>query len=200
MDDRVTFEEEVGRALDDLYTGALLLTRDRDGAESLVIETVADAFQARSRAPGGDGFLKWIVRRMVRRQLELSDGEASAPRAEGEKPGHDRRPTPDALEALLRRLGALEAEDPDGLGRLIRFELQKLPLLDRAAVWLVTVLGFTYAETASVLRIDSSGVREHVFRGRRELQLRLGRALRDRTTDNQSSLGRLGGSAGQGGR
>lgn len=198
MDDRVTFEEGVGRALDDLYAGARLLTRDRGGAESLVIETVTGAFRARSRAPDADRFTKWIVGRMVRLHLELSEGDEVPPRDDGGGRGGDRERTPDALEGLLRRLGALEAEDPDGLARLIRSELQELPLVDRAAVWLVTVLGFTYAEAASALGVGLSEVREHLFRGRDALQLRLGHALRTSRPGDSAGRSRLGGSAGRG--
>lgn len=199
MDDRVAFEEKIGRALDDLYTGALLLTRDADRAESLVVETVAEAFRARRREPDSDSFRNRIVSRMVHRHLDRSDEDVSV-RGADEAQRHDDRPALDALQALLHRLDTLEAEDPEGLARLIRVELQELPLLDRAAVWLVTVLGFTYAEAASALHVDSSHIRRCVFRGRYALQLRLGRALGGPTRGESSSGGRLGRSTNQGGR
>lgn len=182
MDDRVTFEEKVGGALDALFTGALVLTRDPARAEALVVGVVAEAFQSRARGSGE--FRHWIVGRMVSRYVEHASERATPDRApEAGRDEEGGRSVAEGagldLENLVVELESLETRDPDRLASLIRAGLRGLPLLERAAVWLVTVMGFSYEEAGSVLGIDRSDVRGRVLRGRHELQLRLAPALHE---------------------
>ncbi|MGH7539898.1 MAG: RNA polymerase sigma factor [Gemmatimonadota bacterium] len=206
MDDRVAFEEKVGSALDALHTGARLLTRDPGRAEALVVGAVTEAF--RSRSPGEEsGFKTWIVGRMVRRYIEhagedtaVSDDrlrDSALDEDAGEAAPEEMSPE---LEALVNRLESLEARDPDGLGRLIRSTLERLALLERAAVWLVTVIGFTYAEAGSALNVGVADVRALVLRGRRHLQRQLALELRESRSNDASAPGWLGGSTRRPGR
>lgn len=189
-----TFEERIGDSLDALFDGAELLTRESLRAEKLVLSVVVEAARSHPRGPGeAVDFRKWILGRMVRQYVEYAEGdvlgEAEEDRASGEGSASvapEEVPEGEAgsaVESLLTNLSTLDRSAPDRLGVLIRSAMRELRLYDRAALWLVNVMDFSYAEAARSLGIGPAALRRTLRRARKELQLRLAGAL-------QAELGR----------
>ncbi len=188
-----TFEERVSRSLNALSDGARLLTGNPDRADSLVVSVVVDASRVYARSEVDGDFGKWIVGRMVKQYLDYLDGTGGWPEDEPVR-------SPDALErfthssesdvdAMLRGMSALEAGDSDRLGHLIRSAMGQLGLLERTVLWLVNVMGFSYAETSAVVGLNPIELRDTLLRARRELQARLAIALQREVSADDSKLG-----------
>lgn len=187
MEERETFEERVGPALDALFDGALLLVEDRPRAEDLVVAAVLDASRRYRAVNPPRDFRKWIVGGLVRWYLERDDRAAEdavvAPGGGGAPVGTDppEEGAPGAVGALgtlAADLAVLEREDPARLGRLVRGSLRKLPARRRLAVWLVDVMEFSYAEASRAMGSGADDFRETLYRARRDLQPLLGPAVR----------------------
>lgn len=193
MNDSETFEEKVSGSLNALSDGAHLLTGDADGAEALVVNVVVEASRVHGRSEIEGDFGKWIIGRMVKRYLGYVE-EA------GDRPAVEPVRAPDAWErslsrsesdvdALLRGMNALEAGDSDRLGHLIRVAMRQLGLRERAALWLVNVIGFGYTDAAAALELSPIELRDTLLRARRELQARLALALQRELNDSSLESG-----------
>lgn len=197
MTGRETFEDKVGAALDALYDGADLLTGEARRAESLVLSVVVEAARAYPASGATRDFRQWILSRLVRHYLDYANsaGHAEA-RAVSEGPVGEEGGIGDSAEraGLVEELTRLDEAAPDRLRDLIRRSMRRLPLRERSALWLVNVMDFGYGETARALGVSPSEVRDLLYRARRDLQVRLALALRER--DRGSSPAE----AGEGGR
>ncbi|MFQ5690518.1 MAG: RNA polymerase sigma factor [Gemmatimonadota bacterium] len=197
-----TFEEKVSQALDALFDGATLLAGDERRAEELVVSIVVHASRRWSAVGDAEagGFLKWIVGRLVRQYLEYAEERDKGRDGDGEATRHERpgfeavAPVERAglgeatVDGLLPRLEALEDSSPDELGRLIRRCMRELPGEERAAMWLVDVMEFSYAEAARALKVDRRNLRERLFRARRELQARVAIGLQREMYGSEGDL------------
>ena len=195
--DATTFEEKLSGELDALYDGALLLAPHAERAEAFVVDVVRSA--AGRPSPEAPAFRPWILRRLVRHVLdeleEVPPEESPAPPAAGE--GIE----VSELDHLLRDLARLEAAEGARLGDLLRACMRELPLRDRAALWLVTVMGLDYGEAGAALRTGREEVRDRLYRARRELQGRVALALREVSESGSGPGSRLDhGRAADGGR
>lgn len=181
MRDRETFEEKVSEALDALYDGADLLTGEPARAEALVIGVVVEAARAAHPPPlEPEDFRTWILGRLVRHYLDYIDASGDAePRPAASVPDPAAAPAREETGALVEGLNRLDASAPGRLGELIRGAMGELPVRERAAMWLVDVMEFGYADAARSLGIRLRVLRETLYRARRDLQLRLGAALRE---------------------
>lgn len=186
----------MGRALDALLDGALLLVGEPEKAEALVLTVVSEAARRPEAPEEDDDFRRWICGRLVRQYLTYArDAHGKVePSVFG---GPDRvRPSGEdapsgmislvpfdetAMDDLLGRLDALDRGAPDRLGELIRHEMLGLPLATRATLWLVDVLGASWAEAARALEVPLASLRARLYAGRREMQARLAVALRRET-------------------
>ena len=183
MEARETYEEKVSKALDVLYDGALLLTAQVDRAESLVVSVVTGGVGGDHRALDADGFRKWIVARLVRQYIEYVDmtiersGDPEPEASELDLPPGAGAPGRTGLDELIANFEHLDASSAERLGYHIREQLGELDIDPRAAIWLVSVMCFTYAEAAAALGLRRVELREALFRGRKELQVRLAIAL-----------------------
>ncbi|MFQ5746923.1 MAG: sigma factor-like helix-turn-helix DNA-binding protein [Gemmatimonadota bacterium] len=162
-----TYEERIGDAVDALYDGALLLTGSRERAEALVLDVVVEGARAYQGGVRPTNMEKWIVARLFRQAIEY----------ERENGGPDDATV--AVEAADAVLPDLTGQDPSRLDRIFRAALLELPLLRRAAVWLVGAMGFSYAEGAGALGIERGEFQALLYRARSEMQARLAVALRD---------------------
>ncbi|MFQ5679627.1 MAG: RNA polymerase sigma factor [Gemmatimonadota bacterium] len=189
-----TFEERVSGSLDALFDGATLLVGQPDRAEALVVSVVVEAARTYPR-PEGEGFRKWILGRLIRhyvRYVEAAhDGEERKARqaGSGSEPVANRDTT---LDALLLSLAELDRAGPEQLGEIVRGCMGELPVRERAALWLVNVMQFSYAEAARVLGMRLGLLRETLYRARKDLQGRLAVALQRELSDP----GRLGRASG----
>ena len=137
-----TFEELTGEGLDTLYQGALFLTGGhRQDAEHLLIDALTLAYR-QSRGEEGPVAVRWLEARLVRTFLAGASGSDPA--------------VPPASGAV-----ALDPSVLDGIGPEAMFlAAGTLPPRPRAALWLVLVQRWPYADAADALAITTERLRE----------------------------------------
>jgi DNA-directed RNA polymerase specialized sigma24 family protein len=193
MTPQATFEELVTRELDVLYDGAQLLTGEDARAEALVLSVVVDASRRYERGVDGFTFRKWIVSQLVQRYLDhlFEIGELPDPAAQSPIGDRAESPVPDEAQMshLLNNLASLDDAAPDELGTVVRRAMEALPVHLRAALWLVDMLEFTYAEAANTADLTLRELQDWLYRARRELQARLVLSLRDGACGRRSATG-----------
>lgn len=135
-----TFEELATPELDALYQGALFLSGgEAPAAEYLVVEAVTLAFREHASNDRVEDVQRWFEARLVRALL----------RAMQEDPIEAPRP-----EVIVRGVDPAAFE---GLGsRQLHEAAATIPVLARAALWLVLFRRWSYADAAHVLAVDES--------------------------------------------
>ena len=130
-----TFEEMASRELDSLYQGALFLSGgDARFAERLLVDTMTNSFREHGKGLVEDSIATWMEAQLVRHFL---DGVDAGPR-------------------LLRNTsetavgGAFEGLEADTLFA----SAASLPFWPRAAVWLVLLRRWSYADACDALDVD----------------------------------------------
>ncbi len=174
------FEKEIRRLANRLYGVALRLTRNPVDAEDLVAETVVKAWSHFDELRDSSGFGKWIVRiltntfistwrhRRWQHEVALEDEAAD----DEDESGEDRF----SLFEKLHQPFLLWWGTPEHalLNKLLREDLEKaidsLPDEFRLVVVLVDVEGYSYTETAELLRVPVGTVRSRLNRARGQLQ------------------------------
>ncbi len=144
------------------------LVRESDGADDLVQDSLERAFARIANWQTGDSPRRWLftimhnifidqIRKDQRRGevVPLTDQEAGLAKVKAEQ--HDKLVARDVIDALQRI-------DPDR----------------RAALTLVAVEGFSYAEAAEILRVPAGTVMSRIARGRNELREALNEGTRNR--------------------
>jgi DNA-directed RNA polymerase specialized sigma24 family protein len=165
------FEELTGEGLDTLYQGALFLTGGhREDAEHLLVEALTLAYR-QSRGEEDPIALRWLEARLVRAFLgRASDSDTVAPPASGAA-GLD--------SSVLEEIG------PEAMF----LAAGTLPPMSRAALWLVLVQRWSYADAADAVDITTERLRD-LLRYRDALLEALLRA--PRRSDRADSSSRAG--------
>jgi RNA polymerase sigma-70 factor, ECF subfamily len=174
------FHRDAIPLMDQLYRGALRLTRDRQDAEDLVQETMLRAYAGFRSFRDGTNLKAWLYRIMnntwinnhrkqQRRPIEFSvDDITEARQAEYAARG------PTSLRSA--ELEALESL-PDAE---IKAALLTLREESRMVVYYADVEGFRYTEIADIMNTPVGTVMSRLHRGRRQLRTRLVALARER--------------------
>ncbi len=174
----VVFEDAALACLDHLARFARSLTRSPSDADDLVQSTYLRAFRSRHTFQAGADMRRWlftICKHVFLRDVERGARDVLADAAD---------PTDDTLEAVRahnRLAGSGEAAlfDRLDLGPAIVTALATLAPPLRAAVVLVDLEGYDYADAADVMQVPIGTVRSRLFRARRALQEQLVQYGRD---------------------
>jgi DNA-directed RNA polymerase specialized sigma24 family protein len=137
-----TFEELTGEGLDTLYQGALFLTGGhREDAEHLLVEALTLAYR-KSRGAEDPVAARWLEARLIRAFLAGASG-------------------PDTVAPSASGAAGLDSSVLEGIGPEAMFlAAGTLPPMSRAALWLVLVQRWSYADAADALDITTERLRE----------------------------------------
>lgn len=160
-----TFEELATREIDGLYQGALFLTAgNEEQAEELLLDTLGRSFNRFHTTPRVEDIARWLEGRLVSTFMETHprDARATGPAA------------PSGMAAGATDVFA--GLDASGL----HMAAASVPWVARAALWLVLLRRWNYADTSDVMGVDERVLKD---------------LLRYRHTLMGAILGRPGGKA-----
>ena len=190
MADRQTFTAEAPQYAQQLFAGAVRMTRNRADAEDLVQETYLKAWRAYDSFEEGTNLRAWLFRIMTNTYINRYNAA-------------QRRPTETDLDEveelfLYRRLGSIDqsrmnASAEDQMMELftddeVRGAIEELPDNFRLPLILSDVEGFAYKEIAEMLDIPIGTVMSRLHRGRKLMQKRLYEFARERGLVNEALL------------
>jgi RNA polymerase sigma-70 factor, ECF subfamily len=174
------FEREALQYLDQLYAGALRMTRNPADAEDIVQETYAKAYASFHQFTPGTNLKAWLYRiltntyinsyRKKQREPQLSDGENVEDWQLARAESHTSSGLKSAETVALENL-----PDSD-----VKEALQQLAPDFRLAVYLADVEGFSYKEIAEIMGTPIGTVMSRLNRGRTQLRNLLADYARER--------------------
>lgn len=173
------FSKEALPLLDQLYAGALRLTRKPADAEDLVQETYMQAFRKFNQYQPGTNLKAWMYRIMTntfinqyrlktRRPQEQGSGEITD-HAQVAQSLHHGEGMPSAETTALERLP----------NETIQAAFEKLSDENRSVVYLADVEQFSYKEISQILGIPLGTVMSRLHRGRSQLREELSEYARE---------------------
>jgi RNA polymerase sigma-70 factor, ECF subfamily len=164
------FQRDALPLLDQLFSGALRLTRSRADAEDLVQETMLRAYIGFGSFRAGTNLKAWLYRILHNTWINSYRK-------------HQRRPVEVAVDYLNERQSAryaasaatgLRSAEVEVLEALpdyqIQAALQSLPEEFRMAIYYADVEGFAYAQIADIMGIPKGTVMSRLHRGRTRLR------------------------------
>ena len=174
------FEQQALPLLDQLYGGALRVTRNPADAEDLVQETYIKAFQAFDSFTQGTNLKAWMYRIMT--NLYITNYRKA-----------QRRPTQTSAEEITDyQLLSSASHESQGLESAEVEALKKLPTSEisealnalsedyRMVVYYADVEGLAYKEIAEIMGVPLGTVMSRLHRGRKKLRDALKDVARER--------------------
>ena len=177
---RQRFETDAMQYLDQLYAGAMRMTRNPADAEDLVQETYTKAYSSFHQFTPGTNLKAWLYRILTNTYINTYRKRQRQPQQS------------DGAEVEDWQLARAESHTSTGLKSAEMVALEHLPDSDvknalselapdfRLAVYLADVEGFSYKEIASIMETPIGTVMSRLNRGRKQLRGLLGDYARDR--------------------
>lgn len=171
--DRAFFTSEIERLMGSLYGTALRLTRNRADAEDLVSETVTKAWPAFGKLADRQCFHKWLLRILT--NTFISNRRHFKPDTCVGVDTNDENACFSLFEKMHQPF-LLWWSNPEQelINKLLHEDIEaaidKLPADFRAALILIEINSFSYAEAADTLGVPIGTVRSRLSRARSMLQ------------------------------
>ncbi|MEW9530197.1 sigma-70 family RNA polymerase sigma factor [Microbispora sp. NPDC049125] len=170
---RRRFERDAVPYIDQIYAGALRLTRNPADAEDLVQDVYAKAFTSFHQFREGTNLRAWLYRIMTNTYINLYRRRQRQPQRAGTEDVEDWQ-LAEAASHMSTGLKSAEAQALDALpDSRVRQALQELQEDFRLAVYLADVEGFSYKEIADITDVPIGTVMSRLHRGRRQLRAKL---------------------------
>ena len=164
------FERDAIPLLDQIYAGALLMTRNPADAQDLVQETYAKAYRAFSQFQEGTNLKAWLYRILTNTYINIYRKAQRGPAVDPTEQIEDWQ----MARAERHTSGGLVSAEMQALENLpnpvISEAFSQVPDDFRTAVYLADVEGFSYKEIAEIMDVPVGTVMSRLHRGRKALR------------------------------